>query len=95
MNQTTSNRLHDQLGNADLTRTSTAAFGIVDSLQTHTGLLAGECLGALTAAFILAVEASGIESGDICGMTRNIMADANGRRPEFKAITDYLKKEIF
>ena len=102
MNQTTTARrlshaprLRDQLGNADLTRTSTATFGIVDTLQSRPGLLAGEYLGAITAAFILTVEESGLSACDVLGLTRNMMADANGRRPEFKAAADYIKQEVF
>ena len=93
-------RLRGQLGNADVTRVSTGAFAIINALQNHSteehGVpLPGELLGSLATAFILAMEASGLPTGDVCGTARNLMADAVGRRPEFKAITQYIKEEVY
>lgn len=93
-------RLRDQLGNSNITRVSTGAFAVINALQSHNteehGVpRPGELLGSIVAAFILAMEASGLPSGDVCGMARNLMADVNGRRPEFKAITQYIKEEVF
>ena len=97
---TPARRLRDQLGNSDVARVSTGAFAIINTLQNHSteehGVpLPGELLGSIAAAFILAMEASGLPSGDVCGAVRNLMADANGRRPEFKAITQYITEEVF
>lgn len=94
MQPITPGRLADQLGNADVTRVATAAFAIINAIQEHEGLMAGERIGAIAAAFILAIEASRMSAPDAIGSTRNLMADAQGRRPEFKAITDYLKTEV-
>jgi hypothetical protein len=91
-----SRTIRDQLGNADSARVSTAAFGMVNALQNRPKLTGGECLGALAAAFLLALEAGGNPPRqDILGMTKNLMADAQGRRPEFRAIQDYLEWEVF
>lgn len=89
-------RLRDQLGNADLTRVSTAAFGIINSVQgsDDASLLPGEQVAAIVAAFVLVLEAARLPAHDAIGMVRNIMADADGRRPEFKAITEYIKQEV-
>ena len=89
-------RIRDQLGNADLERVSTMTFSILNTVSTHGDRepLPGEMVGAITAAFILTMEACQVPASDALGMARNIMADANGRRPEFKAITEYIKKEV-
>ncbi len=94
MSHISPDRLADQLGNGDVTRVSTAAFSLVNALQNQQGLLPGESVGAVLAAFILTMEASGMNTADAIGKARNLMADANGRRPEFKAVTDYLKAEV-
>ena len=86
--------LRDQLANGDVTRTATATFTIADTLQKHQNLKPGEAVGAMAAVFILTMESTGLSTSDILGLTKNLMADAHGRRPEFLAITDYLKKEI-
>lgn len=92
----TPNRLRDQIGNADLSRVSTTAFSVVNGIQNQEEVtLPGECVAAITAAFVLTLEASKLPASDVIGLTRNMMADADGRRPEFKAITDYIKKEVF
>lgn len=90
----TSDRLRDQIGNADISRVSTAAFSVMNGIQNQENMLPGESVAAITAAFILAIDASRLSGADVIGLTRNMMADADGRRPEFKAITDYIKKEI-
>ena len=91
----TAGRLRDQLGNGDVTRVSTAAFAVVDALQERKEeLLPGEYIGAVAAAFILSLEAAHIPAADVFSLTRNLMADANGRRTEFTAIKEYIKGEI-
>lgn len=94
INTATSRRFQDQIGNGDVTRVSTAAFAVADALQKQEGLLPGEAIAAVTAAFIITLEASRLPSAAALGNTRNLMADANGRRPEFKAFKDYMEKEI-
>ena len=90
----TPSSLRDQLANGNVTRTATAAFAIVDALQKHQNLKPGETVAAVAAAFILIMESTGFSTSDILGLTKNLMADARGRRPEFLAITDYLEKEM-
>lgn len=89
-------RLSDQLGNGDVTRVSTTAFAIINAVQKadDRALLPGEQVAAIVAAFVLTMEASRMGAPDTIAAVRNLMADANGRRPEFKAISDYLKKEV-
>ena len=87
-------RTRDQLANGDAQRISQAAFAVIDALQTRDDLLPGEFLGAITATFILTLEATKLPASDVFGFTRNLMADDLGRKPEFKAITEYLKKEV-
>jgi hypothetical protein len=88
-----SRRLRDQLGNADIKRTATAAAAIVNTLQNQPGLLPGEFAGAVTAAYLLLTEAARLD-GDLPGLVRAVMADANGRRPEFKAVKNYIEEEV-
>lgn len=87
-------RLRDQLGNGDASRVSQAAFAVIDALQAREDLLPGELLGAITATFVLVMEATGFPASDALGLTRNLMADELGRKPEFKAVTDYLTEEV-
>ena len=91
-----SRRVRDQLGNADVERVSTMTFAIIDAIAKHDDRtpLPGEMVGAVSAAFVLIMEACKLPAYDAAMYARNIMSDADGRRPEFKAITDYIKKEV-
>ena len=69
------------------------AMSVADAVQSipHRG---AQILGAACAALLLA-EASGIRPDELFGMARNCMNHADGRRPEFAAVSDYIHNEGF
>lgn len=85
--------LRDLTGNAPLRLCAQAAMSVADAVQTvpHRG---AQILGAAAAALLLA-EASGIRPDELFGMARNCMNHADGRRPEFAALSDYIQNEVF
>lgn len=86
--------LRDQMGNGDAVRVARATMALADALQNQRELLPGEALSAMAAGFILVMEATGLSTYDVITTTKNIMADAEGRRAEFRAVGDYLAKEV-
>ena len=84
--------LRDMAGNAPLVQTSRAAMSVVNSIQNieHRG---SRLLGLAVAALI-AVEASGLSPADLFAYARNAMNDADGRRPEFRAVDEYVRREL-
>lgn len=85
--------LRDLTGNAPLRQCAQAAMSVADAVQSipHRG---AQILGAACAALLLA-EASGIRPDELFGMARNCMNHADGRRPEFAAVSDYIHNEVF
>lgn len=85
--------LRDLAGNAPLTACAEAAMSVADAIQTtpHKG---AQLMGAACALLLLA-ESSGLPVPDLMGMARNCMHTAQGRRPEFAAVADYINQEIF
>ena len=86
--------LRDQMGNGDAVRVARAAMSLANALQDQHDLLPGEALSAMAAGFVLVMEACGLPTSDVLTTTKNIMADAYGRRAEFMAVGDYLEKEV-
>ncbi|WP_303237183.1 hypothetical protein [uncultured Bilophila sp.] len=67
-------------------------MSVADAVQ-HSPLRGARLLG-LTCAFLLAAEATGLSVPDLMGMARNCMNDGEGRRPEFRAVDDFINNEI-
>lgn len=84
--------LRDLAGNAPLTQASGAAMSVADAIQ-HTPHKGARLLGAASA-FILMADNAGIHVSDLMAMARNCMNDAEGRRPEFKAVEEFIVKEV-
>lgn len=84
--------LRDQLGNASLPHAAQAAMSVADAIQNFPAK--GVRLMGLTSAFLLAADESGIPVPDLMSMARNCVNHAEGRRPEFAAVADFIKHEI-
>ena len=84
--------MRDLIGNAPLTASAEAAMRVADAVQ-HEPHKGARLLGLLAAALI-AMEASRCNLHDVLGMARNAMNDAEGRRPEFRAVDAYIRNEI-
>ena len=85
--------LRDLTGNAPLVACAEAAMSVADAIQKipHKG---AQLVGA-SCAFLLLAESSGLSIPDLMGTARNCMNTAEGRRPEFAAVNEYINKEIF
>jgi len=88
----TPNKLRDLLGNADLTQSARAAMSVATGVQDYPDK--GVRLMGTAAAFLLAAEASGLPVTDVIGMARNCINTAEGKRPEFAAVADYVQHEV-
>ena len=84
--------LRDLMGNTPLKEAATTTMSIADALQ-HSPLKGARLMG-LTCAFLMAAESAGLPVPDLMGMARNCMNDGEGRRPEFRAVDDFINNEI-
>lgn len=84
--------LRDLTGNAPLRESSNAAMGVADALQ-HVPHKGARMMG-VSAAFLILAECAGLNVYDLMAMARNCMNDAEGRRPEFAAVDEFVRKEI-
>lgn len=93
---TTPNNITERL--RDLTANCTTRDAAQCCMAVASGVQANPDRGArlmgLAAAFLIAAEASGLPVPDLMGYARNCMNTAEGKRPEFAAVTDYIEKEI-
>lgn len=87
------NQLRDKLGNASLVETSRMAMSVVNAIQTNPNDK-GSQLGGLLTAFLMVFDTCGLPLEDLLGMARNIVNDAEGTRPEFMAVKDYIENEV-
>lgn len=87
-----SSSLRDKLGNAKLTHAAQAAMSVADAVQNFPDK--GVRLMGMASAFLIASDESGLPVPDLMSMARNCMNHADGRRPEFKAVGDYIRNEI-
>lgn len=81
----------DLFGCASPREVGKASMAVVDELQAFPPevQMAGAC-----ATFILLAEAAGVPVADAFTTVKNIMNHADGKRPEFKAVADYIKHEL-
>lgn len=82
---------HDRMMNLPVIDGALAAMQVVDSLQRHQP--EARILGA-AAVFVLLAERFGVSMQDVMGATKKLMNHAEGRRPEFAAIGEYLRHEV-
>jgi hypothetical protein len=81
----------DLLANANVRQTANSTMAIIDRIQS---LAPPQQAAGLAAAFILLCERYSLEPQDIFTLTSNIMNHAEGRRPEFLAVRDYMENEL-
>lgn len=84
--------LRDLLGNAPLVEAARATMGVANAVQDHPNK--GVRLMGIASAFLIASEAAGLPVSDVIGMARNCINTADGKRPEFAAVADYIHNEI-
>lgn len=82
----------DAFNNANPHRVSLAAMSVIDAAQR--GFVAHEQAHGIACAFLLLAEHLRIPAQDLFTATKNLMNDTTGKRPEFRAITDYLRNEV-
>ena len=80
------------MGNTPLKEAARATMSVADALQ-HSPLKGARLMG-LTCAFLMAAESAGLPVPGLMGMARNCMNDGEGRRPEFRAVDDFINNEI-
>lgn len=71
---------------------ASSAMVVIDALQRgyHPEVQAH----GIAAAFILLAERFGVDPADLFAKTTNLMNHAEGRRPEFAAVAQYMEKEL-
>lgn len=84
--------LRDQIGNVSLTDAAHAAMSVADAVQNCPSK--GARLMGIMAAALITIEASNLNLHDVLAMTRNAINHADGRRPEFAAVGDYIRNEV-
>jgi hypothetical protein len=82
----------DRLMNLPVKAGATAAMQVIDALQKGHSPEA-QVLGA-AAVFVLLSERFGVSMQDVMGAIKKLMNHAEGRRPEFAAVAEYLAKEV-
>ncbi len=84
--------LRDALCNAPLIMAAESAMTVVNGLQQrpHKG---ANLLGLLSAT-MLVLEQCGLTPQDMLGMAKNAVNHAEGVRPEFQAVNDFIRHEL-
>lgn len=80
----------DRLGNIPVREAARATMAVIDRLQD---LTPEQQMAGITACFTLACEHYGINPQDMFTYSNNIMHHADGRRPEFQAVRQFMKGE--
>lgn len=81
----------DLFGMASPTQVGNATMSIIDGLHRFPAHVQ---VAAVCAAFLLLTEEARIPVSDAFTTVKNIMNDANGKRPEFDAVAAYIKHEL-
>lgn len=81
----------DNLNATNLRGACRASMAVIDVLQNHPP---HEQVAGLGACFVLLAEHHAVPLQDAMVAIQNMMKDADGRRPEFKAVGDYLRHEL-
>ena len=81
----------DRMNNADPRTVANAPMAVVDRLQAFPA--EAQAMGAAVAFLILA-EQGGIPAQDLFTATKNLMNNQDGIRPEFAALSEYVRNEL-
>jgi len=81
----------DQLTNADIREVSAVCMDALDKIQRHPRHVQ---VPAISALFLSVSEASGLSVQDLLQTTERMTSHAEGRRPEFAAVINYVKQEL-
>lgn len=84
--------LTDLMGNCPVDSAARACMAIANGVQHERHK--GARLMGLASAFLIAAEEAHLSVTDLMTMARNCMNHAEGRRPEYAAVTEYINKEI-
>ena len=84
--------LRDLAGNADVAEAARVAMSVADAVQKSPSR--GARFVGMAAAFLLVCENAGLPVSDLMGMARNCMNMARGVRPEFSAVSEYVRNEV-
>lgn len=82
----------DAFNNANPRRVANTAMAVIDATQR--GFAPHEQAHGIACAFLLLAEHLRIPAQDLFTASKNLMNDTTGKRPEFRAITDYLRNEV-
>lgn len=81
----------DAMTNANLKNVAGAAQDALDRLQRHPK---GVQAPAVCSLFLALSEATGVSIQDLLEITQRMTRHADGRRPEFAAVVDYMRGEL-
>ncbi len=84
-------KLTDNMANADPVQVARSAMTCLDRLQDFAP--AEQVMGA-AALFLCLAEHLNVPAQDVFTYTKNLMLGADGKRSEFRAITDYCANEL-
>lgn len=79
------------MNNADPHRVASAAMTVVDRLQSYHP---AEQIMGVAALFLILAEHRGVPAQDIFTATKNLINGVDGKRPEFRALQEYVKHEL-
>ena len=88
----------DSVNSATVHHTAITAMGLANSLGdqiTEGKITVGEALNALAVTLRAFCDLSNIRSAEVMQTAQNIIFDGIRRRPEFLALHDYLKHEVY
>lgn len=81
----------DLLVSADAARVCNSAMAVIDRLQDFTP---EEQMLGLTAAFMLLAKHQKQNPGELFLITDNVVNGVEGKRPEFRAVEQYMRDEL-
>lgn len=87
-----STTLRQQMANAPLQQSSQACMAVVSALQNFPNK--GAMLSGLTSCFVLLSELTGITIPDLIVYAKNAMTDGDSRYPQYRAVAEFIEKEI-
>lgn len=81
----------DALNAVDVGEVANATMAVIDRIQN---MSAETAVAAMAATFLLMCERYDLTPQDAFAVVDNVMNYAEGRRPEFKAVAQYLDEEL-
>jgi hypothetical protein len=79
-----------RLTNASPRRVGNVAMAVINALQDYEP---EEQIAGLVCAFLIATQDLDMRFSEVAEVAKNIMFDAEGKRPEFKAVEAYMRGE--